>query len=220
MHALNISWVDIAVVGVVVISTLLAIIRGFVRETLSIFAWAAAALATIYFGPAVAQLMRARISTPLIGAVIAYAGIFLVVLIPLSFVSYRLSQGVRNSPIGTLDRSLGFPFGILRGLALVGIAYLAFCLVVPVRAQPSWLTQARLLPLIQGSSDVLLSLVPARDRGPAPGSAAAQAADTPIPRPAPRVARNTHPQKTYHADDRHALDRLIENTASSGSGRQ
>src|SRR5579871_5078573 len=166
MHALNISWADIAVIVVLLVSTILAVARGFVRETLSILAWAAAAVATLYFGPVFAKFLAARISTPLLGPVLAFAGIFLVVLIPLSFVSFRLSERVRKSPVGTLDRSLGVPFGLVRGLALIGIAYLAISLIIPVRAQPVWLTQARLLPVIQRSSDVILSLIPSRTHVP------------------------------------------------------
>ena len=205
MHALNISWVDVAVAGIVLISTILAVARGFVRETLSILAWAAAAFATLYLGPALAAFLRTRISTPLVGDLIGYVGIFLVVLIPLSFISYRLSEKVRQSPIGTLDRSLGIPFGIIRGLALVGIAYLAISLVIPVRAQPAWLTQARLLPVIQGSSNVLLSLVPAHDR---------HRVETVSKETA--TAASAH-AKSYQAQDRHALDKLIETTGTSGN---
>ena len=72
--------------------------------------------------------------------------------------SYRFSEGVQNSPIGAIDRSLGFAFGVIRGLFVVGLAYLAFSMMVPVRTQPEWLTGAHLLPLIQSSSDVILSL--------------------------------------------------------------
>src|SRR5579871_6124615 len=205
MHALNISWADIAVVVVVIVSTILAVARGFVRETLSILAWAAAAIATLYFGPSLASFLAARISTPLLGPVLAFAGIFLVVLIPLSFVSFRLSERVRKSPVGTLDRSLGAPFGIIRGLALIGIAYLAISLVIPVRAQPAWLTQARLLPVIQGSSDVLLSLVPAHDRNKVK-SVTKEAAG----------AAATH-AKAYQAQDRRALDKLIETSGGNGN---
>ncbi len=224
MHGLNVSFVDLIVVGVVIASTILAIYRGFVRETLSIFAWAAAAFATIYFGPAVAHFLKDRISTPLVGSLIGYAGIFLIVLIPLSFVSYRFSEGVRNSPVGALDRSLGFAFGALRGLALVGLAYLLFCLVVPIRAHPAWLREARLLPVIQGSTEVLLSLVPDQDRVPLAGlgneTASAADGNVPVPQPAPRkVAGRRHGQKTYGVDERRALDRLIEATGSGGNAK-
>lgn len=214
MHALNISWADIAVVAVVVVSTILAVARGFVRETLSILAWAAAAAATLYFGPYFAKVLGARISTPLLGPILAYAGIFLVVLIPLSFVSYRLSERVRNSPIGALDRSLGVPFGVVRGLALIGIAYLAVSLVIPVRAQPAWLTQARLLPVIQRSSDIILSFVPTRTHLPQAVTSLGGHA-----RP-PASAPGTPAKKTDQADVRRALDHLIAAARSSGSNEQ
>jgi len=212
MHALSISWVDVAVVAVVVVSTILAVARGFVRETLSILAWAAAAVATLYFGPYFAKFLGARISTPLLGPIMAYAGIFLVVLIPLSFVSYRLSERVRNSPVGTLDRSLGVPFGVVRGLALIGIAYLAISLVIPVRAQPDWLTQARLLPVMQRSSDVILSLVPTRTHLPQAVTSIGEGHASKHP----GSAAATPAKKTYQADVRRALDHLIATTQASG----
>lgn len=216
MHALSISWVDLAIAGVVVLSTVLAVVRGFIRETLSIFAWAAAAFAALYFGPSATVLLHPHISTPLLGPLIAYPGVFLVVLMPLSFVSWRLSEGVRHSPIGTLDRSLGLPFGVLRGLALVGLVYLAFSLVVPVHEQPPWLSNARLLPLVQGSSDVLLSLIPEHSGGVVDKvkARAAEAASS------GSMQHFTHAPKAYPADDRRALDHLIEQTGASGSGKQ
>lgn len=211
MHVMNISWADIAVVVVLAVSTILAVARGLVRETLSILAWAAAAFATLYFGPAFAKFLAARISTPLLGPVLAFAGIFLVVLIPLSFLSFRLSERVRKSPVGTLDRSLGAAFGIVRGLALVGIAYLAISLVIPVRAQPVWLTQARLLPVIQRSSDVILSLIPTRTHLPNSVTAIDDHKGNAGTQPA---------RKTYQADVRHALDHLIAATRSSEGEKQ
>ena len=126
MHESSIYTVDILVVAIVAISTLFAVYRGFVRETLSVFAWAAAAFAVIYLGPMGAALLRPHFSTPFVGAMIAYAVIFLAVLLPLTILGYRLSRGVRNSPVGAVDRSLGFVFGVIRGLALVSAVYLTF----------------------------------------------------------------------------------------------
>lgn len=222
MGHLNFSFVDVLVVLVILASVIYATYRGFVQETLTIFAWAAAAFATLYFGPALAPFLRERMSGWL-GTLVAYGGIFLVVLIPLSFVSFRFAQGVKHSPVGAVDRALGFAFGFIRGLAIVGIAYLVFCMVVPIRAQPEWMTSARFLPLIQGSSDVLLSLVPdqhiqtAQNQGPT----APAPPGTPVPKPAPRQAQHgpRHGQKAYGADDRRALDRLIQSTGNGDAGK-
>jgi uncharacterized membrane protein required for colicin V production len=107
------------------------------------------------------------------------------------------------------------PFGVVRGLALIGIAYLAISLVIPVRAQPDWLTRARLLPVIQRSSDVILSLIPTRTHVPrsvtaiGPNKTGNQGA-----------ANGRSTKKTYQADVRRALDHLIAATHSSEIGKR
>jgi membrane protein required for colicin V production len=90
--------------------------------------------------------------------------VFAAVFIPFAFMSYRFSQSVKNSPIGPLDRAAGIAFGVVRGLVLVGLAYLAFTYFVPIRKQPGWLTEARLLPIVQSTADVLLTVIPDNGR--------------------------------------------------------
>lgn len=220
MQDLSFSIVDLLVVLTLIASVALAIWRGFIRETLSIFAWAAAAFATLYAGPAAAALLRDRVSTPYLGILLAYAGIFLLVLIPLSFASYRFSESVKSSPIGSVDRSLGAAFGAIRALALLGICYLAFSMIVPVPSQPQWVTRARTLPMIQGASDVLLTLLPASGVHQLATATATPlsvpSSGLPIPKPKP-VATARKAGKAYGAGDRRALDKLIEATGSGGN---
>jgi membrane protein required for colicin V production len=217
MHDLSFTLVDVLVVLTLIVSTALAIWRGFVRETLSIFAWAAAAFATLYFGHAAASLLRERFSSPIVGSLVAYAGIFLLVLIPLSFVSFRFSEGVKHSPVGAIDRSLGAAFGAIRGLAVVGLCYLVFSMIVPIPRQPGWIARARLLPVIQSSGDVLLSLVPAHKIDRLEAESAPVVSDTPVPKPRPGATH--HAAKAYGADERHALDKLIQSTGSGGNNK-
>lgn len=217
MGALSFSFVDVLVVTVVLVSAGFAAWRGFVQESLSILSWAAAAFAALYFGQAAAGLLHGVLSG-WAAIVVAYIGVFLVVVIPLSFISYRLAEGVRHTPVHALDRTLGFVFGAVRGLVIIAIAYLVFSMIVPIPRQPRWMTHARLLPLIQSSAQVLLALVPgqkiasgerisiypdrAARRGVAGGAETAHAQKT--------------PQKTYGVKERRALDRLIEATANGG----
>lgn len=216
MHNLSFSAIDLLVVLTLIVSTALAIWRGFIRETLSVFAWAAAAFATLYFGPHTAGLLRERITTPLVGSLLGYAGVFLLVLIPLSFVAYRFSESVKNSPVGAVDRSLGAAFGVVRGFAVLGLGYLLYSVFVPVPDQPGWVGRARLLPAIQSSSDVLLSLVPARVAGRMAAADSNTGPGVPVPRPKPG-ATNHRTGKSYGAEDRHALDRLIQSTGNGGN---
>lgn len=159
MSDLHITLVDLFVALVVIASMGFAIYRGFVRETLSIFSWAAAAFATLYFGRYVVPLMTPHFS-PLMSEVMAYSAVFVLVLLPLSFIGHRVSQSVQGSQVGPVDRSLGAAFGVLRGLAVVAMFYILYSLIVPVHAQKAWITTARSLPLIQTSAKVLLSLLP------------------------------------------------------------
>lgn len=157
---LSVTFIDFLIVLIIVVSAGYAAWRGFVSETLTIFEWVAAALACLYIGPYLIPMMRSLFSQPWLASLLAYASVFLAVFIPFAFLSHRISQGVKNSPIGPLDRAAGVGFGILRGLAIVGLAYLAFTYFVPIRQHPRWLTQAELLPLVQNTSEVLLSIVP------------------------------------------------------------
>jgi membrane protein required for colicin V production len=222
MSAAGISYIDPIVIVVIFVSATYATYRGFVSETLSIFAWAAAAFATLFFGPKIAPYARGWVSQPVLGQLIGYAAIFLAVLIPLSFMSFRFAESVKHSPVGTLDRSLGAVFGIVRGLAIIGLAYIAFTFVVSVAKQPDWLTQAKTLPIIRGSAQVMLSLVPDQHLGEAKADLAQpepKSAATPTPQPKPATASTSKKrgQKAYGAKERQQLDRLIETTGGSGN---
>jgi len=95
-----------------------------------------------------------------LGQAAGYLLVFLIVLIPLQFASSRISQNIKKSQVGTVDSVLGTGFGILRGVAIVGIAYLVFTAWVPLRDQPNWITETRLFPVIRASAEVVASLIP------------------------------------------------------------
>ena len=233
--SLAFSLVDLAVVLVILGSMGYAIYRGFVEETLGIVAWAAAAFASIYFGPWVERMMSSLVSNHWMALVLGYALAFVVVFIPLQFASYRFSQGVKRSQVGPLDRVLGGTFGIVRGLAILGIAYLVFTAFAPIRTQPRWLTEARTLPLIQSSAEVLLALMPNRDHfertAPVEAAPPQTPASDPIgglivhherrapAHPPEKPVKKRH-KKATGAQDNRGLDRLIEQTGSGGSGNR
>ncbi len=214
MDGVSVTVVDFLVVGVILLSALFAMWRGLVQETLSIFSWVAAAYAALRLYGWFQPLLKDHISPEWLASVIAFFGIFLIVLIPLSFVSHRFGETIKRSEIGPVDRSLGFVFGLGRGLVIVGLAYIAFSLLVPMRDHPGWLTHARLVPLVQSTSDVLLSLVPGHEVDTQMGKLNDQStAETAKP-----AAEPARPGKTYGAKERRALDRLIEATGDKGKG--
>lgn len=141
------TWVDGIVLAVLVVSALLALLRGFVREALGIAAWAGAAYAAIRAFPFVEPHVRTWIQEAEIADPIALAIVFIVALIILSIIAGRLARLVRRSPIGGLDRTLGLLFGLARGAALVVAAYILAQRIVPIERWPDPVREARALPL-------------------------------------------------------------------------
>ncbi len=133
----SVTFLDCLIVLIIVVSAGYAAWRGFLWETLTIFAWVAAAFACLYFGPYIIPLTRSLVHTEWLASLLAYAAVFLAVFIPLAFMTARFSASVKHSPIGPLDRAAGVAFGIVRGLVIVGLAYLAFTYFVPIRNQPA-----------------------------------------------------------------------------------
>ena len=237
--SLPVTVLDIVVILLILASAGYAAWKGFLSETLTIFDWAAAAFGCLYFGPYLIPMMRGLVSTPWIAVLLAYAVVFLIIFIPLSFLSHRFSESVKNSPIGPLDRALGIAFGVVRGLVAVGLVYLAYTYFVPVREQAPFVREARTLPMIQATGEVILSLVPGQTRdsftverarssddpigelienGGNPGSAASGSAGSYGEREAPpqgSPAQNA--ERGYGATDRRALDSLIQ--SGGGNGR-
>lgn len=229
MSDLHITWVDLAVAAILTLSTGFALFRGFVRETLSVIAWAAAAFATLYFGHYLVPLMAPHFS-PVPARIMAYSAVFLVVLLPLLFLAARFSRRIYEAHIGGLDRVLGALFGVVRGLAVIAALYVLYSLVMPIPVQAKWMKQARTLPLIQRSADALISLFPADDaqvvrarmardpEAPADTPEAAispsQAPGQPVRHTVRKPAKGLH--KGYGAADRRALNRLIEATDRDG----
>lgn len=151
---------DLVVIGVVLLSALLAFARGFVREVLSIGGWVGAAVGTLFLFPVARPYMRHYISPMMLADIVTGVGIFITLLIILTAISHQVAKGVRGSALNAIDRSLGFLFGIVRGLVIVSLAYLAVQWIWPPGNEPSWLAGSKTLPVVARSADFLRNLVP------------------------------------------------------------
>src|SRR5215472_15039128 len=155
-----ITLLDVILIGVMLISAILAIIRGFMREVLSIAAWAIAALVTLYSYSKLLPLAKGYVNNDIIAAVAVVAGTFLLTLLVVSVATVRFSDMVLDSRVGALDRTLGFLFGLARGLIIVVVAFLFFVWLVPSKTQPSWVANAKSKVVLQSTGDWLKSMLP------------------------------------------------------------
>ncbi|WP_022723707.1 CvpA family protein [Rhodopseudomonas sp. B29] len=155
-----ITILDLVVLAVMLVSGLLAMVRGFMREVLSIAAWGAAALVTLYAFQKLLPTAKTYFSNDTVAAVVVVAGVFLGTLIIVSIITVRISDMILDSRIGALDRTLGFLFGLARGLLIVVVAYQFFNWLVPEKQRPEWVTNAKSKTVLQGTGDWLVSLLP------------------------------------------------------------
>jgi membrane protein required for colicin V production len=157
-----VTWLDLLLLGVMLISGLLAMIRGFMREILSIVAWAAAAVATVVAmrdGRLIA-MAKANIASDIVANIAVIGGVFLITLLVVSVITVRISDMILDSRIGALDRTLGFLFGLARGLVIVVVAFLFFAWLVPANRQPDGVRNAKSRVVLQGTGEWLQALLP------------------------------------------------------------
>jgi membrane protein required for colicin V production len=141
MEGFNI--VDGIVLATVVISSLLAYARGLVREVMAIVGWIVAAIAAFVFAPQVMPLVK---EIPVVGSILAdscelsiiasFAAVFAIALLIMSFFTPLLSSLINKSMLGKLDQSLGFIFGVIRGIALIAIGFFAYNTVLSAESFP------------------------------------------------------------------------------------
>src|SRR5580700_5827500 len=155
-----ITLLDIGLIVIMLVSALLAMVRGFMREILSIIAWILAAGATLYAYSKLLPLAKQYFNSDVVATVAVIGGVFLITLLVVSILTVRISDMVLDSRIGALDRTLGFVFGLARGLIIVVVAFLFFAWLVPDRSQPDWVRSAKSKVVLQGTGQWLTSLLP------------------------------------------------------------
>jgi len=155
-----ITLLDLILLVVMLISALLAMVRGFMREVLSIASWAAAAILTLYAYPKLKPVVLQYFSNDIVASAIAVGGVFLGTLLVVSVITIKISDTILDSRVGALDRTLGFLFGLARGLVIVVVAFLFFAWLVPDRSQPEWVKNAKSRVVLQGTGQWLMSMLP------------------------------------------------------------
>lgn len=158
---------DICVVGLIILSGLMAFARGFVRECLSIASWLGATAAALYGLPYLRPITERFVPKGTVADATAAGILFIVTLVVLTIIAGMISRRVKRSSLSALDRTLGLLFGLGRGALLVTIGFLALSFVLPQKGEkPNWLAELRTAPLFGNASQAIARFVPGafRDR--------------------------------------------------------
>lgn len=154
----NYNWADFAIIGIVVVSALISLKRGFVREAISLATWIIAIWIALRLFVFVATLLTPYIHSHELRNVVAFGGIFLIVLIIGSLINFLFSRLIDRTGLSGSDRILGLVFGIARGILLVGILVLMGN-IISLMHDPWW-TNSQLIPHFQGLAKWLQGFVP------------------------------------------------------------
>ena len=160
------SYLDLGLIVVILISALLAMLRGFTREVLAIASWIAAAAAGAYLYPYLLPYVKPYVTKEPWASIASATAIFFVALIVVSIITVSLSDAILDSKVGALDRSLGFLFGVARGFILCVIAYVFFSMLDPLEKQPEWMRNAKMRPLLQSVGDDMTAMLQSMDEQP------------------------------------------------------
>ncbi len=159
-----ISILDLVVIGVVVISALLAAVRGFTREVLAIVAWVAAGAAAWFLHPLALPYAKQYINSDTVALVAAIGGIFILTLIIVSIITVKVSDLILDSRIGALDRTLGFVFGAARGFVICVIGWIFLGWLLQGK-EPEWATAARSRPMLENTGNSIIAMLPDNPEG-------------------------------------------------------
>lgn len=216
---------DIILLVVMLISGILAMVRGFMREVLSIASWAAAALLTVYAYPKLLPMAKQYVANDMAASAVVIGGVFLGTLLVVSVITIKISDMILDSRVGALDRTLGFLFGLARGLLIVVVAFLFFVWLVPERSQPDWVKNAKSRAVLENTGKALMSMLPDDPEGLLRQFKRKRDGEEPAEPPAEPPGRpqrgagtdkaDPDEQRGYARGDRVGMQRLLESAAPS-----
>lgn len=128
---------DFVVLAILAVSGLLGLLRGLIKEILSLLAYALAFAAAIWWGPTVYGWLSAFIETTVVRMGVAYAAVFIVVLLAVGLVNMTLSALIRTTGLTPADHGLGGLFGLVRG-ALIVLVLVAVAGYTPLPQETWW----------------------------------------------------------------------------------
>jgi membrane protein required for colicin V production len=143
-------WVDWVILGIFGLSSLIGLIRGLVKEAMSLVVWALALFVASHFKAQAAVLLEQYIQTPSLREMAAFGGLFVATLFIGALVNFVLGQIVKMTGLGGTDRILGALFGAARG-------FLVVMAVIPID-KDNWWHQSRLIPEFQAFEDSARSI--------------------------------------------------------------
>lgn len=141
------NWADAIIIGIILVSGLISLTRGLIKEAMSLANWAVAFIVAMAFRVQFAESLEDNLANPASRAIAAFVILFLVSFFAGTLIIRLVSEVIKNSPLSSLNRLLGMLFGLGRGWVIV----MAFIVIVP-RLFPvereNWWRNSSLIPVL------------------------------------------------------------------------
>ena len=152
------SWLDIIIICVIALSALISLIRGFVKESISLISWIVAGIIAFrYFSP-MADLLEPYVASPTVRGIAGFAILFISTLVIGAIVNFIMSQLVSKTGLSGTDKALGVVFGGARGVLIVTMIVLLASLTPMPEAQ--WWQDSAMVGFFQQLAEWVKAFIP------------------------------------------------------------
>lgn len=166
---------DLIILALLFVSALIAFFRGFIKEVLTIVSLFGAIGGTYLWGASLIEFFQnwgkgiadsennviwGLIPLDIFAPIASYGSVFIILFAVLSILSHFIGKSAQNVGLGSVDRTLGFAFGLARGILILGLINIAVLALLPKEEQPIWLKDARTMIIIDRTSETLMALKP------------------------------------------------------------
>lgn len=141
-------------------------LRGFVQEVLSLAAWVVTLVVINFLHAPATAVLTDYFDSPISASIVAFLLLVIIPYFAVKLLARKMGTASRASVLGPIDRVLGFGFGALKGLIIAVVAFsilvLGYDTVWGPSGRPTWITDARTYPFIDGASDSLVDVIQER----------------------------------------------------------
>jgi membrane protein required for colicin V production len=203
--------IDIIIFAFMLLSGLLALLRGFVREVVTIVTWVGSAFVALHTLTILGPFMHDLITKAWLADVVTFSIPFFLMLYFMTWLGNKVILKLSGKEPGPVDGTVGFFFGIGRGFIIVTIAYFVFDLLYDPKTSPEWIVDSQFEPVIADTTEFYYSLFPTLKAKPEPVKGAVPKKDGKSGKDKGDPKR----EKGYSERDREAIDQLFKD---SGGG--